>query len=84
MRTPDTTATSTPSRTTTTGRADLHIHTVASDGIADVISIIEHVGARRADVIAITDHERIDACRRGSDRSRAIAASRPRSSSARR
>jgi predicted metal-dependent phosphoesterase TrpH len=62
MRTPDTTATSTPGRTTTTGRADLHIHTVASDGIADVISIIEHVVARgELDVIAITDHERIDA-----------------------
>ncbi len=44
------------------GRADLHIHTVASDGTADVLSIIEHV-ARRGDldVIAITDHERIDA-----------------------
>jgi predicted metal-dependent phosphoesterase TrpH len=44
------------------GRADLHIHTVASDGIADVMSIIERVAARgELDVIAITDHERIDA-----------------------
>jgi hypothetical protein len=44
------------------GRADLHIHTVASDGIADVVSIVEHVAAAgRLDVIAITDHERIDA-----------------------
>jgi predicted metal-dependent phosphoesterase TrpH len=44
------------------GRADLHIHTVASDGLADVVTIIEDV-ARRGDldVIAITDHERIDA-----------------------
>ena len=44
------------------GRADLHIHTVASDGIADVITIIENVAARgQLDVVAITDHERIDA-----------------------
>ncbi len=47
---------------TPSGRADLHIHTVASDGTADVVSIIEHVAARGdLDVIAITDHERIDA-----------------------
>ena len=44
------------------GRADLHIHTVASDGLADVVSIIEDVSAKgELDVIAITDHERIDA-----------------------
>ena len=44
------------------GRADLHIHTVASDGTADVTAILEHVVARaELDVIAITDHERIDA-----------------------
>ncbi len=48
------------------GRADLHIHTLASDGTADVVSIVAHV-ARRADldVIAITDHERIDAALAG-------------------
>lgn len=44
------------------GRADLHIHTVASDGVADVVSILDDVAARgELDVIAITDHERIDA-----------------------
>jgi predicted metal-dependent phosphoesterase TrpH len=44
------------------GRADLHIHTVASDGTASVVSILEHVAALGdLDVIAITDHERIDA-----------------------
>ncbi len=44
------------------GRADLHIHTVASDGTADVVTIIEHAASRPdLDVIAITDHERIDA-----------------------
>ena len=48
------------------GRADLHIHTVASDGIADVVSIIEDVAANGdLDVIAITDHERIDAALAG-------------------
>jgi predicted metal-dependent phosphoesterase TrpH len=44
------------------GRADLHIHTIASDGTADVVSILERVVADgELDVIAITDHERIDA-----------------------
>jgi predicted metal-dependent phosphoesterase TrpH len=44
------------------GRADLHIHSVASDGTASVVAILEHVAARGdLDVIAITDHERIDA-----------------------
>jgi predicted metal-dependent phosphoesterase TrpH len=48
------------------GRADLHIHTVASDGIDDVVSIVEHAAARDdLDVIAITDHERIDAALAG-------------------
>jgi hypothetical protein len=43
-------------------RADLHIHTVASDGTATVTEILDHV-EQRTDlrVIAITDHERIDA-----------------------
>jgi predicted metal-dependent phosphoesterase TrpH len=44
------------------GRADLHIHTLASDGTAGVVEILEHVEGRTdLDVIAITDHERIDA-----------------------
>ena len=56
-----------------TGRADLHIHTIASDGTADVVSIVERVAARDdLDVIAITDHERIDAAVAG----RAIAVDR--------
>ena len=44
------------------GRADLHIHTLASDGTAGIVEILDHV-EREADldVIAITDHERIDA-----------------------
>lgn len=44
------------------GRADLHIHTLASDGTAGVLEVLDHV-ERQADldVIAITDHERLDA-----------------------
>ncbi len=46
----------------TTGRADLHIHTLASDGTAGIDAILDHVEANTAlDVIAISDHERIDA-----------------------
>jgi predicted metal-dependent phosphoesterase TrpH len=44
------------------GRADLHIHTRASDGIDGVAAILDAVEHRTdLDVIAITDHERIDA-----------------------
>ena len=43
------------------GRADLHIHTVASDGTASVTSVLERAVDLGLDVIAITDHERIDA-----------------------
>ena len=45
------------------GRADLHIHTLASDGTADGrAQILDHVERQTdLDVIAITDHERIDA-----------------------
>lgn len=45
-----------------TGYADLHIHTLASDGTSGVVEILDHVErSSRLDVIAITDHERIDA-----------------------
>jgi predicted metal-dependent phosphoesterase TrpH len=44
------------------GRADLHIHTLASDGTAGAVAILEHVEANlELDVIAFADHERIDA-----------------------
>lgn len=48
------------------GRADLHIHTLASDGTAGVVDILDHVERNTdLDVIAITDHERIDAALAG-------------------
>jgi predicted metal-dependent phosphoesterase TrpH len=44
------------------GRSDLHIHTRASDGIDPIAAILEFVEkSTDLDVIAITDHERIDA-----------------------
>ena len=44
------------------GRADLHIHSLASDGTAGVAAILDHVErSTDLDVIAISDHERIDA-----------------------
>jgi hypothetical protein len=48
--------------TATLGRADLHIHTLASDGTDGIAAILDHVErSTELDVIAITDHERIDA-----------------------
>jgi predicted metal-dependent phosphoesterase TrpH len=48
------------------GRADLHIHTLASDGTASLVDILDHVERNTdLDVIAITDHERIDAALAG-------------------
>lgn len=44
------------------GKADLHLHSVASDGTATVDEILRFVEEHTdLDVIAITDHERIDA-----------------------
>ena len=44
------------------GRADLHIHTLASDGTAGVAEILARVEHETdLDVVAITDHDRIDA-----------------------
>ena len=62
------------------GRADLHIHTLASDGTAGVVEILDHVERNtELDVIAITDHERIDAALAGRvDRPRPRAAVRGR------
>src|SRR4029078_7821161 len=44
------------------GRADLHIHTLASDGTAGIEDVLDYAErATELDVIAITDHERTDA-----------------------
>ena len=43
------------------GKADMHLHTLYSDGTASVQQVLDHVQeATDLDVIAITDHERID------------------------
>jgi predicted metal-dependent phosphoesterase TrpH len=50
------------------GQADVHIHSLASDGTASAAEILDYVEYRTdLDVIAIADHERIEAaveCRR--------------------
>jgi predicted metal-dependent phosphoesterase TrpH len=44
------------------GRADLHVHTLASDGTSGIADILDFVERRtNLDVVAITDHERVDA-----------------------
>jgi len=43
------------------GRADLHIHTLASDGVSSVAEILGAAESIGLDVIAITDHDRIEA-----------------------
>lgn len=43
------------------GRADLHVHSRASDGVSGVDEILDAAVAAGLDVLAITDHERIDA-----------------------
>jgi predicted metal-dependent phosphoesterase TrpH len=43
------------------GRADMHLHTLYSDGTASVHALLDHVAnATVLDVVAVTDHERID------------------------
>lgn len=45
------------------GRADLHMHTNASDGAATVQAVLDHIAKHlpQLDVIAITDHDRVEA-----------------------
>ena len=50
------------------GRADMHIHSLYSDGTASVRQILDHVEHRTTlDVVAITDHERIDGALRAAE-----------------
>jgi len=46
---------------TARARADLHVHSRASDGVSGVAEILDAAVAARLAVVAITDHERIDA-----------------------
>jgi predicted metal-dependent phosphoesterase TrpH len=48
------------------GRADLHVHTLASDGTAGVEAILGAAVVAGLAAIAITDHDRIDAAQAGS------------------
>lgn len=49
-------------RTLLTGRADVHIHTTASDGFASIHQILGYIARKQLlDVIAITDHDVMDA-----------------------
>jgi predicted metal-dependent phosphoesterase TrpH len=43
------------------GRADLHIHSIASDGVSSVGQILDAAELAGLDVIAVTDHDRIEA-----------------------
>lgn len=44
------------------GRADLHVHTLASDGTSGIVEILDRIEREGdLDVVAITDHERVDA-----------------------
>ncbi|MGD0121757.1 MAG: PHP-associated domain-containing protein [Candidatus Limnocylindrales bacterium] len=58
----------TDGKTQRLGQADMHIHSIASDGTASAAEILEYAESRTdLDVIAIADHERIEAaveCRR--------------------
>ncbi len=44
------------------GRADLHMHTKASDGLPTIRELLDYVAHKgHLDVISITDHDRVDA-----------------------
>jgi predicted metal-dependent phosphoesterase TrpH len=43
------------------GRADLHVHSRASDGVDGVAELLDAAVAAGLDVVAIADHERVDA-----------------------
>ncbi|MDQ2688972.1 MAG: phosphotransferase [Chloroflexota bacterium] len=50
------------------GKADMHLHTLYSDGTASVQALLDHVESHTdLDLIAVTDHERIDGALRARD-----------------
>src|SRR2546430_15345393 len=50
------------------GRADLHMHTTASDGWPTPHELVDYARATALDVIAVTDHDTIDGALRAADR----------------
>lgn len=50
------------------GKADMHLHSLYSDGTASVRAVLDHVErSTDLDVVAITDHERIDGALRAAE-----------------
>ena len=49
------------------GRADLHLHTTASDGWPAPHPLVDYARATRLDVIAVTDHDTIEGALRAAD-----------------
>ena len=50
------------------GKADMHLHTLYSDGTASVRDLLDHIERRTdLDLIAVTDHERIDGALRAQE-----------------
>ncbi len=43
------------------GRADMHMHTNVSDGASSVEAVLKYIDTLDLDVIAITDHDRVEA-----------------------
>ncbi|HLE58621.1 MAG TPA: PHP-associated domain-containing protein [Candidatus Limnocylindria bacterium] len=50
------------------GRADMHLHTLYSDGTIGVQALLDHIEHHTSlDLVAITDHERIDGAQRAAE-----------------
>jgi predicted metal-dependent phosphoesterase TrpH len=49
------------------GRADLHMHTTASDGWPSPQKLVDHASFTGLDVIAVTDHDTIEGALRAAD-----------------
>ena len=49
------------------GRADLHMHTTASDGWPSPRDLVDHAWSAGLDVIAVTDHDTIDGALRAAE-----------------
>ena len=49
------------------GRADLHMHTTASDGWPSPQGLVDYARATRLNVIAVTDHDTIEGAVRAAE-----------------